>query len=147
MEPSARLFLCARCRAQVLVCSRCDRGQRYCSGACSQTMRRQSVRAAGARYQASRRGRACHAARQRCYRARQKKVTHQGSMTPAQGDVLALNPALQKASAPDLPEAPQAAIRCHFCGRFCSQFVRRGFLQGRVPHDHPRKGTLYGHLP
>ena len=25
----ARLFLCARCRRQVLICSRCDRGQRF----------------------------------------------------------------------------------------------------------------------
>jgi len=32
---------CARCRAQVLLCSRCDRGQRYCSQACSFAARRE----------------------------------------------------------------------------------------------------------
>ena len=26
----ARLFVCARCKRQVLICSRCDRGQEYC---------------------------------------------------------------------------------------------------------------------
>ena len=36
----ARLFVCARCRRQVLVCSRCDRGQRYC-GARSPRAKRQ----------------------------------------------------------------------------------------------------------
>jgi hypothetical protein len=30
-EGAGRFFLCARCRAQVLVCRRCDRGQTYCS--------------------------------------------------------------------------------------------------------------------
>jgi hypothetical protein len=29
MESSARLFTCARCRAQVLICRRCDRGNIY----------------------------------------------------------------------------------------------------------------------
>ena len=31
----ARLFLCARCRRQVLICSVCDRGQQYCGARCS----------------------------------------------------------------------------------------------------------------
>jgi hypothetical protein len=29
---SARLFLCAGCRLQVVICSCCDRGQIYCAG-------------------------------------------------------------------------------------------------------------------
>jgi hypothetical protein len=37
---TGRLFLCARCQAQVLVCSRCDRGQIYCAQGCAQTARR-----------------------------------------------------------------------------------------------------------
>jgi predicted AAA+ superfamily ATPase len=40
---TARLFLCARCRAQVLLCSRCDRGQVYCGPECSQSARRQHL--------------------------------------------------------------------------------------------------------
>ena len=63
----ARLFLCARCRRQVLICSRCDRGQQYCGAGCSDLARRESLRAAGRRYQQSRRGRHCHAERQRRY--------------------------------------------------------------------------------
>jgi hypothetical protein len=44
---SARLFLCERCRALVLICSCCDRGQIYCANGCAEEVRRQSVRAAG----------------------------------------------------------------------------------------------------
>lgn len=79
MEPTGRFFLCARCRAQVLICSGCDRGQIYCTQACSAAARRASLREAGRRYQASRRGRITHAARARRYRERRNKVTHQGS--------------------------------------------------------------------
>ena len=82
---TARLFLCARCQAQVLVCSHCDRGQIYCAQGCAQTARRDAQRAAGRRYQASRRGRVNHAARAGRYRARQNNVTHQGS--PPHGGV------------------------------------------------------------
>ena len=39
MDRPARLFLCARCRTQVLLCSHCDRGQRYCTPACSRQAR------------------------------------------------------------------------------------------------------------
>jgi DNA-binding MarR family transcriptional regulator len=66
---TARLFLCVRCQAQVLVCSHCDRGQIYCAQGCAQTARRDAQRAAGRRYQASRRGRVNHAARAGRYRA------------------------------------------------------------------------------
>jgi hypothetical protein len=49
---SARLFLCAGCRAQALIWSCCDRGQIYCAGDCGSHARRRDQRAAGARYQA-----------------------------------------------------------------------------------------------
>jgi len=32
MSLSARLYHCQRCHTQVIICSRCDRGQRYCPG-------------------------------------------------------------------------------------------------------------------
>lgn len=35
VDQSARLFLCACCRIQVLVCRQCDRGQRYCADGCA----------------------------------------------------------------------------------------------------------------
>ena len=40
-------FSCARCRRQVLICSRCDRGQHYCGARCSGLARRESLRGAG----------------------------------------------------------------------------------------------------
>ena len=82
MEAMGRLFLCARCRVQVLICSACDHGQVYCAGGCSQLTRRASVREAGQRYQRSRKGRFVHAERSRRYRERRQNVTHQGSLSP-----------------------------------------------------------------
>jgi hypothetical protein len=75
----ARLFVCMGCRSQALICSCCDRGQIYCAGDCADRARHHAQRAAGRRYQSSRRGRLAHAVRARRYRARGKKVTHQGS--------------------------------------------------------------------
>jgi hypothetical protein len=80
MQSSARVFNCARCQRQVVICSHCDRGNIYCGKRCSQSARRQSRREASRRYQRTRRGRFAHAARQRRYRQRRRaKVTHQGS--------------------------------------------------------------------
>lgn len=76
-----RLYSCARCGAQVSLCLRCDRGNRYCLLGCARMRRRESLRRAGARYQRSYRGACRHAARQRAWRARcAQKVTHQGSL-------------------------------------------------------------------
>ncbi|MFZ3119313.1 MAG: hypothetical protein WA159_13445 [Variovorax sp.] len=44
METTSRLFNCAGCRRQCLICSACDRGQRYCGSACAQTARAASRR-------------------------------------------------------------------------------------------------------
>ena len=82
MPAAGRLFVCARCRAQVIVCRRCDRGQIYCDGDCSQVARQASMREAAQRYQRSRHGRFAHAERMRRYRSRQNKVTHHGSAVP-----------------------------------------------------------------
>jgi len=66
-RPSHRLYRCRRCGVFVCVCRRCDRGQCYCPGGCAGVSRRESLRAAGRRYQRSRRGAQHHAARQRRY--------------------------------------------------------------------------------
>lgn len=133
MESSGRFFLCARCRAQVLVCSDCDRGQIYCAGDCAPTMRRESIRQEGRRYQRSRRGRFKHAERMRRYRARQENVTHQGSPAPAADDLLAVSSTpWGAASSKVIPPTP-APQQCHFCGRPCSTFVRIGPLRHRAP--------------
>ena len=151
MKRTCRLFLCARCRTQVLICSRCDRGQIYCSDVCSKTARHESSRAAGRRYQQTPKGRHKHAARARRHRQRKNKVTQQGSTTPAQGDLLAAN------SVPDreLDDAKplsnnKSGVHCHFCGAICSEFVRRSFLhRHRVPHiaQLDRRGTQNDHSP
>ena len=78
---SLRYALCPAqaCQRQFFLCSRCDRGQRYCSPACSAAARRAERREAAARYQHGRRGRRLHAARQARYRERRaQKVTHPG---------------------------------------------------------------------
>jgi len=73
MSSNLRLYFCARCQDQVLICRRCDRGQVYCAGECAAQARKASLRSAGARYAASRPGRLANAARQRCFRARQQQ--------------------------------------------------------------------------
>ena len=54
MEPSARLFHCVRCHAQVILCRACDRGHVYCRSGCAAAARRESLRRAGARYRGTR---------------------------------------------------------------------------------------------
>ena len=107
MPATGRLFVCARCRAQVIVCRRCDRGQIYCDGDCSELSRQASVREAGQRYQRSRHGRFAHAERMRRYRSRQNKVTHQGSAVAAADALLAptSTTSAAKATAPDIAAA------------------------------------------
>ena len=57
MPQTGRMYLCARCRAQVVVCRRCDRGQIYCTRDCARLARRAAQHAAAQRYQSSHRGR------------------------------------------------------------------------------------------
>jgi len=145
-EPPGRQFLCVRCQAQVLICSCCDRGQIYCAGDCAREARRHRQRAAGRRYQASRRGRLTHAERARRYRrdhAQQKNVTHQGSGPRPPDDLLSVGPAAA-ASTPPSSSACDGGAReqvrrhdpgawhCHWCGRGCPRLVRQDFLRHRA---------------
>ncbi|HEX2712501.1 MAG TPA: hypothetical protein VHM88_09795 [Candidatus Acidoferrales bacterium] len=146
MPDTGRMFLCARCRAQVVICRKCDRGQIYCTRACSKQARCASLRTAGRRYQASRPGRFTHAQRARRYRTRQKNVTHQGSVRPPADALLpavATEPAVKRQS--DAAAAATAAPRCHRCGACCAPAVRLGFVRrgprGRnwtktIPDEH-----------
>ena len=135
-----RWFLCVRCRAPVLVCSHCDRGQIYCSGGCAQAARHDAQQAAGQRYQKSFRGRLKHAARTARHRARQKIVTHQGSPLQPRDDVVASDAAAaanQPAAASSRGSVMRFQVpdrgsgRCHWCGCCCSPRVRIGFLRRR----------------
>ena len=144
MDLPGRRFLCAGCRTAVLICSHCDRGQRYCTRGCAGEARRRSVRAAGCRYQASRPGRHAHAERQRRYRARtalhalhSQNVTHQGSPPPACADLLA--------SEPSVPVQP-VPWHCVCCQRPLPDWVRQGFLRRRIRRRPPDRRT-YAYSP
>jgi hypothetical protein len=83
LEELCRVYRCRRCGIEVRICVRCDDGQVYCAGSCRELARQQSLRAAAARYQSTRRGALHHAARQKAYRVRktqhgllESKVTH-----------------------------------------------------------------------
>ena len=118
MDRSARLFLCLRCREQVVLCSDCDHGQVYCGPACSLAARREHRRRSAQRYQSSRPGRLKHAARMACWRRRRRslrlssagananKVTHQGCL-PMPADVSL--PACQPSNACEPIEHPVSA--------------------------------------
>lgn len=152
-DQTGRLFLCARCQAQVLVCSHCDRGQRYCANGCANITRRSRQREAGKRYQQSRVGRHKHATRMHQWRKRRsaaaKIVTYHGSQAPHGSDVLAANEspmAIPPDSQPTQPcqtPAFQSVVtrtntcaiesaplwRCHWCQSPCPALVRQGFLR------------------
>lgn len=151
MESTGRLYLCQRCRLQVIICRRCDRGQIYCSDACSKAARCEALRASGCRYQQSSKGRFKHAERARRHRQRNNKVTHQGSTLPAQGVLLAANPVPDKEVGDAKPQSSnQNGVHCHFCGAICSEFVRSSFLhRHRVPNiaQLDRRGTQHDYSP
>lgn len=130
-----RMFLCAGCRVQVLICRRCDRGNIYCSAECRNKCRTKYRREAQARYQRTKKGARNHAKRQCRYRARKKNVTDHGSHLSLQ---------TTESPSPTLHEAP----RCRFCGRVGSGFVRRGYvrtLKRRLHRD--RQDTRGAHSP
>lgn len=134
MDSTGRMFLCAACRAQVVLCRRCDRGQIYCGAECSTRARRNAQRAAASRYQASRRGRFAHAERARRYRERRKIVTHQGSVDAGSGALLVVQAtgasAVKPAPLTSTPGTP--SMRCACCGAPCAATVRLGFLRHRA---------------
>ena len=166
MDRVARLFLCARCRDQVLLCSHCDRGHQYCSRECSSLSRRERRRETAERYQSSRGGRLKHAARTACWRQRQrslrqasagdaidKEVTHQGCPDAgADASLLACDPpsACESTVLTDSPSTHDAAAResagtvpfaafgCRRCGHELLPHVRLGYL--RTNSARPRGG-------
>jgi hypothetical protein len=146
MPATGRFYVCARCRVQVIVCRRCDRGQIYCDGDCALAARQSSVREAARRYQRSRNGRLAHAERMRRYRTRLNKVTHQGSAAAAADALLQAPPTTSaKATTPGI--ARRLPAHCHFCHRACSALVRLGPLRTRV-FQHVRTAIdLTGHDP
>ena len=130
-EVSCRLFLCGRCRSQVLVCRDCDRGQIYCFGTCAQDARRENQREARRRYQATPRGRAMHAARSRRYRARGQCVTdHSPANEQKAGPLLELEVG-EALGEPSRSRKSPLQWLCHHCRRSASEFVRLSPLRPR----------------
>lgn len=140
MNLDYRLFLCARCLAQVAICSLCDFGQRYCAAGCTRESLLESGRRASRRYQATPRGRRFHAVRQARYRARQgnsggapvcvsgaveQKVTHKGSLQASGRHTLRRTSVVRRSRRGEVP----AAVLCSFCGEACEAYARRDFLR------------------
>lgn len=128
-----RLFNCARCACQVVICSHCDRGHIYCAGDCARVARKESLNQSAQRYQASRQGQLNHAARQAQYRQRQQqKVTHQGSTPRSRHDSLVqqLKLLFREIACNTIQSNTDIDIEltCHFCHQPCSSFVRWVFL-------------------
>ena len=140
VEDTCRMFLCARCRSQVFVCARCDRGNVYCPGTCAQEGRRARQREARRRYQATDRGRAMHAARNRRYRARSRCVTDQGPNNNHKAGTLLASDVHVALSKPPVGAKWLSQPICHHCRRSTSLFVRRSPLRPR--RDARRKGSL-----
>lgn len=131
MQTSSRLYQCLRCHVPVVICHRCDHGQRYCANGCSKKARIASQKRASKKYQTTRAGRFNNAARQQRFRLRQKqKVTHHCSLQNLPHDVL--NKQLKKPKSSLLRPKQTKNIHCHHCGEICSPFLRHGFLPNRI---------------
>jgi len=144
---SFRLFNCARCHCQIKICTWCDRGNVYCP-ACAVEAKLERLRRAGGKYQRTPRGRLKHAARQRSYLVRRKKMTHRGSPKGSLELPLRARPAskvrIQSAGREEVPDERESevsstravplspgSVRCDFCGRLCGEFARRAPIRRR----------------
>lgn len=134
---------CARCHRLVVICSRYDRGQRYCSAHCVQVQRRRCVREAGRRYQLTPMGARNNAARQKRWRVRiVTAVTHHTSPThkhlrekpPGNNtqkeacDATSNRTLVISHRMPVATLAGEPGRRCDFCGRPCGSYTRWGTL-------------------
>jgi hypothetical protein len=161
MDRTARLYLCARCRVQVILCSHCDRGNRYCGRPCWHQARAEARRQTAQRYQRSWRGRIAHAQRSRRWRLRraarnaacgagvdEQNVTHQGSR-PGVGsaplaawihdsttvDVAGTPAGITPPSALQAPYIAMVATcwTCRRCGQRQPAALRLGFVRHGLP--------------
>jgi hypothetical protein len=134
-EPSDRPFrqrFCqsSNCRSLFLICSHCDRGQRYCSLDCRLQSRAEQLRAARRRHQQSPEGRLDHRDRQRDYRRRQDassegasaiSVTDHASKASLDSATIA-SPTDSRVAKPISQRVWRLLsefgwLICHFCGR------------------------------
>ena len=138
-----RVFFCARCGKLAIICSTCDKGNRYCSPECASEAREEIVCEAKSRYRNSEDGRITQKFRQRRHRSRLgADVTDQSSSVSGRCET---NSGTREqrmedrgSPGPDGQPAPPGAgtfggqyerpertvpvwrvIRCDFCGRIC----------------------------
>jgi len=125
MEANARRYNCGLCYRQVIICRDCDRGNLYCGAGCARLARQKSLRAAGKRYQKTRRGKHHHAKRQQRYRQRQyQKVTHHSSHKQTDLSSSPGNPRGSK----QVSHKDYLKLTCNFCRCACSVLLRKDFL-------------------
>lgn len=142
MPVSSRLYFCSRCHAQVIICSRCDRGQRYCAGECRHEARSTSTKRATKKYQSSRAGRFKNAERQKRFRQRnQQKVTHQGSTPKDLHDLLKTR--LSEIKKTPKPLFSGSTVHCHYCDAVCDPFLRLDFLHSSRMQRSFRRSTSF----
>lgn len=122
-----RLCNASACRRLFFLCSRCDRGQRYCSDPCRSQTRREQLRAANRRYQQSPEGREGNRDRQQAFRrhktpapcsASEKTVTDQSSQALLTSRTITPRPETAPGTEPwrgRLSDFRQ--LVCRFCGR------------------------------
>ncbi|HIJ28676.1 MAG: hypothetical protein HOD58_06755 [Gammaproteobacteria bacterium] len=138
MGHSARLYNCACCGQQVILCSHCDWGNRYCFDGCSKVARKESLGDAGRRYQNTRQGRINNAKRQAEYRIRQAlseleppptvdKVTHHGSEEGTPSASIEIDEQRGEECSFD------SLYHCHRCGRVVDHYLRSGYLRYSSP--------------
>ena len=144
MEPTSRLYQCLLCHSQATVCSKCDRGQIYCSTICACIARKKSLQRAGSRYQNTFNGKRLHAARQARYRGRLIKiVTHQGS--PPTGHHDSMSQVKNKPKKTE-KELGKTSFCCFFCERPVSGWYRCDFLRRRSIKK-PTRPRAYSQAP
>lgn len=98
-----RIFECKRCKKEVVICTSCDHGNRYCRP-CAPVARAEKQRAAGRKYQGTDPGKLKHKVRQERCRAKQDCIdTDQKSLAAAKKAPLA-------PSSPSVIRTPPAAI-------------------------------------
>jgi hypothetical protein len=157
VQETIRRFLRAGCRVAAHVCTACDRGQRYCSDGCALAARRRSQRESDQRYQSSERGRLKHAEGARRYRQRRGSVTERGAVVSPEQDLCSTS-ALHEVSTPSSSaeetattpasesssddEAHFGQVSCHFCRRWCDQWIRHAPL--RQSRSGPRRESRRG---
>lgn len=129
MEPSSRLFYCALCYTQCVICSSCDYGQIYCSPDCSRSARQKSCNEAEKRYQQTPKGKSNHALRQQRYRERQSKIVtdHTCQTAPECDPYLSV----KKEVGTMFLNRPSKSFICCCCHKAVSDWLHQGFLKQR----------------